>query len=222
MALRALGKSTFWLHFVMIPLAVAAAFVSICLKTDQLTDSILLYYPRYTRVQDAFTVLEDFRYPNPTPSGGNNISVLDIDHPAWRVMLDFIRSDIAFRKSARNAPSAPQPPPEHTPSEGMLTDQPQPLPEINWNRLKTIMVFQISGPRVAGRPLVPPYHLMVLWPVSPRSVPRSVYEFLSFQEFRSDVKRMLVQELDYYTTIAAAIVVLCEALLIILRSRGKP
>ena len=53
-----------------------------------------------------------------------------------------------------------------------------------------------------------PYRAVVLEPSQNKY--RRVYDFLSFEEFKLDLKKMLVGELEFYSIIFAIIGVLCN------------
>lgn len=52
------------------------------------------------------------------------------------------------------------------------------------------------------KPLVAPYRLVVIWPPP---TTRRVYEFLSFQEFKLDIKKVLVEKIEYFATLMSII-----------------
>jgi hypothetical protein len=135
--------------------------------------------------------------------------VLSIDDRAWGVLLDFIRSETAIRKSERNEPSnphslptpAPAPSPPSTegnstsPSVSVPPARPEDAPaEINFERIRAILCLKFSVASAGPKPLSPPYALVVIWPAPPAA--HRVYEFLSFEEFRLDLRHMILQEME--------------------------
>jgi len=50
---------------------------------------------------DGLKTLQDIKYPYVIVNQKFDIGILSIDQPSWQVMLDFLQSDIAFRKSDR-------------------------------------------------------------------------------------------------------------------------
>ena len=68
-----------------------------------------------------------------------------------------------------------------------------PLPPIDFDRIKTITSIETPVVSAGSKALSPPYHLIVLWP---GNVARRVYEFLSFEEFRLDLRHMMLDEIE--------------------------
>jgi hypothetical protein len=175
---------------------------------------------------EGFRTLQDMKYsvPSARDQSGKvqtaNVGVLSIDDPSWGVLLDFIKSDTAIVKSERNEPANLQtpiqaPPPVAPPTESPLAStgqvpppieapkQAQPTPPvqlttsllqpINFQRIKTIISVRIDVLSAGSKPRVPPYNLVVLWPPP---VGRRVYEFVSFEEFRLDLRHMMLEEME--------------------------
>lgn len=176
-----------------------------------------------------------------------NVGVVSIDEPQWSVFWDFVQSETAIRKSERNEPTPPQqlgvaspnPPQSSSPS----SNQGEAVPEgsgvakvpstatpqsfaanqvnpaaipINFQRIKTILAIRSPGVISAGtKPLVPPYALLVLWP---GNLAHRVYEFLSFEEFRLDLRRMMLNELEEYSVWGTALSSIIALVAHILRS----
>jgi hypothetical protein len=201
-------------------------------RNDNLAAKILPFYPRYLLAMDGFHTLQDMKYPaqNGKDANGNpqfiNVAVLSIDDPPWSVMLDFIQSETAVRKSERNEPapqqsplqsSAPAAAPVETPSQPSSQPQapPQALPTINFGRIKTITAFRNDVMSAGPKPLVPPYNLVVLWPPT---IPRRVYEFLSFEEFRLDLRRMILDEIQESVLWMSVVAFACTVLINTLRA----
>jgi hypothetical protein len=92
---------------------------------------------------------------------------------------------------------------------------PQALPAINFGRIKTITAFRNDVMSAGSKPLVPPYNLVVLWPLS---IPRRVYEFLSFEEFRLDLRRMIIDEVQESVLWISVIAFACTLLINVLRA----
>lgn len=190
------------------------------LKKESVSSKILPHYDRYNLAMEAINIFDG--EPQPVKRGNEPITqktsgkivmatVLSIDYPSWPVMLDFIKSDIAFRKSDRNQPTE-----ESLSTEGESSDSPDTprsgvLPEINFDRIKTIFVIRVHNVlKVGSKPLTEPYRTVVFWPPSKS---RRVYDFYSFEEFRLDMKIMLVDELEYYSIIFTFIALVVTAIL---------
>lgn len=170
----------------------------------RLAKYILSHYPRYRLAQQGLSVLKDRKYPLKDSNGKEILAgVLDIDDPSWPVILEFVKSEIAIRKSERNEPGPALSTTltgEGSPEKPSLAD----LPPIDFGRIKTIFAVEIGTPKAGSKPLVPPYRLVILWPHSSK-VPRYVYEFLSFQEFELDLRQMLVLKIRYVAILASGI-----------------
>jgi hypothetical protein len=178
------------------------------LKTDVLANKVLSLNPQYALAIQGHELLKKMEYPVQTGENQTaNLGVLTIDDPSWPIFLDFIKSDIAIRKSERNeppgmeAPRLQQTPPSGNGAEPANPSRPAtPLPEINFDRIKTIVSIRVPTATAGTKPLAPPYRLMVLWPDEPMpAVPRRVYEFLSFEEFRLDLRRMLLDRMEEWS-----------------------
>lgn len=180
----------------------------------RLAQHVLPLYPRYQLAQEALAILEDRKYPAAGEDGKEvMIGVLDIDHPSWAVLRDFLESEIAIRKSERSEPG----PAMFTPPTLQGTSERPPpieLPPVDFDRIKTIVAAEVATVRVGPKPLAPPYRLVVLWP---HSVPRRVYEFLSFREFRLDLRQMLILELRFASIVASSLAFATATILSLLR-----
>jgi hypothetical protein len=181
------------------------------LKTNSLSDILLSYNPRYSRAMDGFRTLQDLKYPLQIGTNPFQVSILSVDEPAWGVLLNFVRSETAIRKSERNEPSnlpslpSPTSTPSSPPATGSTSPPPAPPPatettpaQINFDRIKTIIGLQRPVATAGPKPLIPPYILGVFWQNSPGQQYdlHSVYEFLSFEEFRLDLKHMILDEME--------------------------
>jgi hypothetical protein len=126
-------------------------------------------------------------------------TVLSIDNPCWPVMFDFMRSEIAFRKSDRNYKLNDK----QNDNEQSANETTTEIDEINWGRIKTIFVIYLSNvAKVGNKPLSEPFRAIVFWPGLKA---HNVYGFLSFEEFRLDIKKMLTEELEYYSYFLALV-----------------
>jgi len=189
-----------------------------CLKIEKVSTKILPLFPRYILAMQAIKILEND--PQPMKKGDDLIkhkdsdqpvmaTVLSIDDPSWPVMLDFIKSEIAFRKSDRNEPIEEYLSSEGQPSDNSNTPHKILLAEINYDRIKAIFVIRVRNvPKTGNKPLVEPYRAFVIEPSQKKY--RRVYDFLSFQEFKPDIKKMLVGELEFYSILLAIIAFLCN------------
>jgi hypothetical protein len=238
-----------FLRFVLSTLTVIAALLTfsgivaaLATKNDALASKLLPYYPRYLLSSAAMHALEEMSLPLREGNVTTNLGIVSIDEPAWPVLLAFIESETAIRKSERTEALIPQPlaqqpaPPAAPPappaqaSPDMPTGsgsanappaQPTPLvavqaPPINFNRVKTVISVRNSGVISAGtKALVPPYNLLVLWP---GNVPRRVYEFLSFEEFRLDFRKVVLDEIGEWGLWLSAFAFVCGLVLNALRA----
>jgi hypothetical protein len=71
-----------------------------------------------------------------------------------------------------------------------------PLPPIDFDRIKTITSIETPVVSAGSKALSPPYHLIVLWPGNVVNVARRVSAFLSFEEFRLDLRHMMLDEIE--------------------------
>ncbi len=189
-----------------------------CLKIEGVASRILPLYPRYNLALEGIKVFKD----NPqvvkrdneivmSEDAGKEVmaTALGIDHPSWPVMLDFIKSEIAFRKSDRN----------RTIEETLIREDQsnnnenvihKKIPtKINYDRVKTFIVVRATDVVTIGdKPITAQYRIQVFDPS--QGINRMVYDFLSFEEFKLDLKKMLVDELEFYSIIFAIIAVLCN------------
>lgn len=199
-----------------------------CLKIEGVASRTLSLYPRYSLALEGIKILED----NPQVMKKENeivkdasdreitATVLGIDHPSWSVMLDFIKSDIAFRKSDRNQTIEETLSREDRSDANETATHKKALTKINFDRIKTIIVLRVRDvAKLGGKPITEPYRAVVVEPSQNKL--RRVYDFLSFEEFRLDVKKMLVNELEFYSIVFAIFAVLCNILLYYIRKRFK-
>lgn len=192
-------------------LSLGSLILSAATYESRMAEYILPLYPPYQVAQQGLKALEDRKH-TAQGAGGVDISVgvLDIDHPAWTVILDFVQSEIAIRKSERNEPGPAMFTPKAPPG---ASEAPKPikLPEIDFQRIKTITSVELPSSIKAGtKSLVPPYRLVVFFP---HAVARRVYEFLSFREFWLDLRQMLVTEVRFISILVAACSLLLSAAL---------
>lgn len=213
-----------WMAYLSIlPIVLTLLGVSLLfgLTIDSFSSKILSLYPRYNLAMEAITILEG----EPKPIMINNelqkdkkgkeviATTLGIDHPSWPVMFDFIRSETAFRKSIRNEPIQENIAMDEESSVNPNTTQKDVDPEINFDRIKSISIIRVRGvPKVGGKSLTEPYRTIVMWP--PLKF-RRVYDFLSFEEFKLDIKKMLVDELESLARLISVIAAVCTLLLFI-------
>jgi hypothetical protein len=125
------------------------------LKNENLADKVLSWNPRYALAMEGWHILQDFKYPlQKTPDTTQNVGVLKITDPSWRVILDFTRSETAIRKSERNQPSFPATPPE-TPATGLTPPLTLGIiPPSSFDRAKTIVAIRLDVARAGDQPLV--------------------------------------------------------------------
>jgi len=192
----------------------AGLLLAAAVKNSSLTDYVLPWYPRYRLSQHALAELQDMKYSIQTGTEQQPVSVLDIDDPAWPLLLKFVQSEIAIRKSERTEPGPVLFTPEVAPGS---PDKPQPvqLPDIDFNRVKAFFVMKFGVVAAGPKPISPPYRLMVLWP---GTIPRRIYEFLSFKEFEFDLRQMLVRELEFGGVVASFCSFVTGLVLLLVRS----
>jgi len=186
--------------------------ITFCLKIDRLKNIILPFYPRYELAEVGIKTLEDIRYPLTQPTKKpevTKVGVLDITHQSWGVILDFLQSEIAFRKSNRNEPAQKQPTTNDNSSETSNETSSVAPQQVNWDRLKTIISKHRNVVKAGEKPLLPPYQLFAVIPNSSGPTPTQ-YEFLDFKEFRLDMKEMLVNELESYAILLSLIALFIE------------
>ena len=199
------------------------------LKIEWVASRTLSLYPRYSLALEGIKVFED----NPqVVKKGNEIvkhegteqeimaTVLGIDHPSWPVMLDFIKSEIAFRKSDRNLTIEETLSTKDRSDDNENATNKKTLTQINYDRIKTIIVIRVRNvSTIGGKPITAPYRALVSNP--PQKEARRVYEFLSFEEFKLDLKKMLVGELEFYSIVFAIVAILCNIPLYFIRKHFR-
>ncbi len=200
-----------------------------CLKIESVSSIILPLYPRYNLALEGIKILqadpqpikrENEIYINPKTNKPIMVTILGIDNPSWSVILDFIKSEIAFRKSDRNQPVEEILNIEDQSDDNQNVTHKSKLSEINYNRIKTIFVVRVRDVmKVGGKPLTEPYRALIFEPSQKKL--RRVYDFLSFEEFKFDIKKMLVGELELYSYVLAIIAVLCNIALYCIRKYFK-
>jgi hypothetical protein len=240
------------LRFVLSTLTIIAALLrfggivaALATKNDTVATKLLPYYPRYLLAADAMRTLQDMNLPIREGNVTTMVAVVSIDEPNWGVLLDFIKSETATRKSERTEAliqqpqsQSPSPVPSTAPVEASPTGPPTgstpsgpttpsrapatpavvsiTAPPINFDRIKTIIAIRNAGVISAGpKALVPPLNLLVLWP---GNVPRRVYEFLSFEEFRLDFRHMILDEIGELGLWLSALAFVCGFVLNTLRA----
>ncbi len=203
--------------------------LSACLKIEWVASKALSLYPRYSLALEGINNFED--NPQVVKKGseimkgdgtdqGIMATVLSIDHPSWSVMLDFIKSEIAFRKSDRNQTIEETFSREDQSDVNENATNKKTLTKINYDRIKTIIVIRVTGViKAGGKPITAQYRALVFEPSHKGS--RLVYDFLSFEEFKFDIKKMLVGELEFYSIVSAIIAVLCKIALYFIRKHFK-
>lgn len=210
-------------------IALFGLMLAACLKIEGVASRTLSLYPRYSLALEGIKILED----NPEVMKDENgimthpgtdqeirATILTINHPSWSVMLDFIKSEIAFRKSDRNRTVEETLSIENHSDANESTTHNKTITRINYDRIKTIIVVWVRNvARIGGKPITEPYRAMVIEPS--RMEMRRVYGFLSFEEFKFDIKKMLVGELEFYSIVFAIIAVLCNIALHCIRKYFK-
>ena len=189
------------------------------LKLDSVSSRILPHYPRYKSAMKALEILADD--PQPITKDGEIFkkedgepilaTVLGIDHPSWPVMLDFMKSETAIRKSDINDPVKISPDNQSATNELKLA-------EIDYDRIKAIFAIRVKDVLKAGnKPITEPYRVFTTVPPSTTVKWRRIYDFLSFEEFRLDIRKMLVAELEFYSIILTIVAVLGAILLYVIK-----
>ncbi|MBL7135149.1 MAG: hypothetical protein ISS81_00985 [Candidatus Marinimicrobia bacterium] len=193
---------------------------------DSVSSKILPYYTRYKSAMKAIEILADD--PQPLTKDGEIISeedgkpilatVLGIDHPSWPVMLDFMKSETAIRKSDINDPVKENVDPVKISPDNQSATNEVMIPEVDYDRIKAIFAIRVKNVLKAGnKPLTEPYRVFTTVPPSTTIKWRRIYDFLSFEEFRLDIKKMLVGELEFYSIILAIVAVLGTILLYVIK-----
>jgi hypothetical protein len=209
-ALTVLRFATRILPVIAFLLAVVSIALSAATYEPRLAGYILPLYPPYESAQEAVKILEDRKYSVPKDGGATiSVGVLEIDHPSWPVMLDFLQSEIAIRKSERNEP---EPPMFKPPASAEAPEPPKPieLPPIDFRRIKIIFSMEVPTIKAGSKPLSPPYKLVVLFPPT---AARRVYEFLSFHEFWLNIRQMLVLEVRFASILVSGCSLLISVVL---------
>ena len=210
-------------------IALCGLVLAACLKIEGVASRILPLYPRYSLALEGIKVFED----NPQAMKKEDeivkskdtdqeimATVLGIDHPSWSVMLDFIKSEIAFRKSDRNQAIEEILSIEDQSDDNENATNKKKLTKINYDRIKTILVLRVRNvATIGGKPLTEPYRAVVIEPSQNKT--RRVYDFLSFEEFKLDLKEMLVGELEFYSFLFAIIAIVCKLPLYFIKKRFK-
>ena len=210
-------------------IALFGLILAACLKIETTASRILPYYPRYDLALEGINILEDspqvIKKEDEIIKDGNNdreimATALSIDHPSWTVMLDFLKSDIAFRKSDRNQTIEETLSIENHSDANENDTNKKRLTKINYDRIKTIIVLRVRDvPKIGNKPLTEPFRAVVIEPSQMEM--RRVYDFSSFEEFRLDLKEMLVGELEFYSLVFAIVAILCKLPLYFIRKHFK-
>ena len=215
-----LGTGPIW-RFALSGLGLLTSFLagigliaSAALKTDGLADQMLALNPHYALAMKGAQILEDRKYPMQVSSDvTQNVGVLTITDPAWNVILNFMKSETAIRKSERNLPSYPgESSTQETPDAKNAATFGRPT-EISFDRIKTVIAIRVDLARVGDQPLAPPYRLVVVTPPWRQGDFRTPYEFLSFAEFRLDLRHMILDEMEGWTLWIAVISFGCSLLI---------
>lgn len=219
------------------------------IKTNSLSDRFLLYYPRYQLALAGFETLRKLNQPTLDAGKEIQVGVLSITDASWPILVQFLQSETATRKSGRGDPSfnqwVPPSPPAPTstsspssstavaPKSGVAPATSPPLapsppqgpiniPGVDYARIKTIVCVKLDVLMAGNKPLVPPYHLVVFWPVP---IARHVYEFLSFDEFLADLKKVMLDEIEaaslWLSVVALAITIATGLLRTLIRRRTR-
>lgn len=133
--------------------------------------------------------------------------VLKITDPAWQVVLDFVRPDVAIRKSERNLPPQPRTPSQEPVAGAHPPAYAETISRGDFDRAKTLVAIRLDVASAGDQPLAPPYRLVL---ITPRPWPPGfkiwrVYQFLSFEEFRLDLRRMITSEMEEWSLWTAAV-----------------
>jgi len=228
---RFLNRTINALTFITYGLTLCGLILTALLKLDSVSSIILPYYPRYRSAMKAIEILAD----NPQPitkdgeiineKDGNPIlaAALGVDSPFWPVMIDFMKPEIAIRKSDINDPVKEKIAPDELSPEHQSDTNDVMLPEINYNRIKAFFVIRVKNVIKAGnKPLTEPYRVLTTVPPSTKVKWRRIYDFLSFEEFKLDIKKMLVGELEFYSIVLSIVAVLITILLHVIKRVFRP
>ena len=213
-SLTCLRFATTFLPVLAFFLSVVSLVLSAATYDRRLAQYVLPLYPRYQQAEQALQIFQARKYTAQEEGGVNiHVGILDIDDPAWSVMLDFVKSEIAIRKSERNEPGPQMFIPPTSPGASNSSKAIK-LPPIDFYRIKTISSAEFPTIKAGTKPLAAPYRLIVFFP---NNIPRRVYEFLSFEEFRLDLRQLLVEEVRFGSIIFAACALVLSALMALVR-----
>ena len=191
------------------------------LKNEALANYLLSWNSRYGEAMAAVRILGDMQYPFPDIPN-IKVGILKITDPSWPVMLDFVQSEIAIRKSPRNLPVSPDTvvpqaatnakPDTKGPASIDLNSTPaaqmsMKILKSEFDRAKTIVAVKYTVAQAGDQPLAPPYRLILTTPLafSQQVATPFVYEFLSFEELRLDLRDMVVGEMEAWALWLAVI-----------------
>lgn len=199
---RLLRIIVFILSLVAPALTGVALLTAAGLKTDGLAGWLLTQNPRFRTAMSGLHKLEDFKYPlNYGLGGPRDVGVLKITDPSWDVMLDFVQSEIAIRKSIRNLPISPKKAGGQPANSSTSVAGRELIPKKDFYLAKTLVALRFPVASAGDQPLAPPFRLYLsVASHSPRGmVPREVYEFISFEEFRLDLRRMILNQMEEWS-----------------------
>lgn len=199
------------------------------LKIEKVASKTLSLYPRYSLALEGIEVLkndpqfikkDDEIIKSEDSDQGVMTTALCIDHPSWPVMLDFINSEIAFLKSDRNQAIEGVLGTENQSDDNEDATNKKMLTEINYDRIKSIFVIRVTGVlKVGNKPITATHRTQVFDESQKANL--MVYDFLSFEEFKFDIRKMLVNELELFSILLAIIAVLCNIGLYCIRKYFK-
>ena len=132
-----------------------ALIMSAELQTEPLASTLLSWNPRYSVAMEALRTLQDRKYPLAVaPHTTEKVGIIKITDPGWGVMLDFVQSNIAIRKSERNLPdsnSSTSAEPKAGAAANTATGSSATMSKSDFERAKTMIALRLQRGK-CGRP----------------------------------------------------------------------
>lgn len=107
MRMRLLRAALTGLSVMAVCLTAIGLLAAAAVKSEPFDEMLLSYYPRYAAAIDDVRTLQEFKNSAREADKDVPVGVVSITDPAWPVLLAFIQSEVAIRKSARSEPPGP-------------------------------------------------------------------------------------------------------------------
>ncbi|MBL9190524.1 MAG: hypothetical protein JNK23_23805 [Opitutaceae bacterium] len=185
-----------------------AALMTAGLKWDTTANLMLGLRPSYNRALVGVRALSNPELPFKVLNDGAKepieikVAALPITDPGFSPLITFLDSDVARQKWTQNERLERK-------IAGPDSDESKFIPQVNFMRVKTIISFEVGGTRAGTIFLTPPYKLGVFYPEDRL---RGLYEFLSFEELRLDLRKFHKEHLENIAAWGAGIGVLMVVL----------